>query len=300
MLTTVIVTQLSVAYNNDRIDNMKQQNNSSLSDRTLTAGYWIARHHAQLRKAGVGLLALFAGAWIIVAIGFFLVWLLHVPQTREIEQQLATSVLLYGEERAPEQISIESAYTVARSDDSVDLLISLRNPNAYWGATAVHYDISVNGKAIGTKTTTLLPGQQAYYAVVNIPAESPSTSTARVTLPKVEWKRIEKADTTIVPTWTTSNEKIHSVQATGEGSPQSVLEFDLHNRSIYGFRTVDVVALVKDSSDTIIAIGYYPINEIQSLEKRHLTMQWPKHIPTTSNVTFSIHVDVLDSTRIIR
>lgn len=272
-----------------------------LSKRELTFGYWVATHRPLLHSIVIGFFSLIAGGMTIIFILNTVNWATHIQQTNDILSDLSGSDVNYGSIRRPQPISVMHAVSAMRDDKSIDLLVDVKNTNDIWAATAVTYQIELAGKTLGPYTVSLAPLEEKFLTQQAIPFTGSTAPAVKATVLNTVWQKY--ADISRLPTdnWVFANAHYGYVQTSSDTAPfKTELIFTLENKSVYGFRDVQVVVELQDSSGNVQGIASVILDTMLTTETRALTFRWPLRLPTNVTPVIHVNVDHLDESSIIR
>ena len=270
-----------------------------LSEKNLKIGYWIAQHKSGIRKGYLLTAGIFATISVLLFVVTLFDWATHIRQTDEIIYSLTQPAANFNALRERSDLSIRRAIAITRDEKTVDAFVEISNPNVLWAATYVEYEILVGGISSGKTTTTLAPGQALILTTsAKTSVESPPV---QMLIHDVTWKKLANTNSLPEENWEFTQTELSQIESSNENSIyQSQLKVTLQNRSVLGFRDVQVVTLLVDKENTVQAVGNIELVSIKSLENRELTFRWPKKLSKNLTPIIQINVDKLTEDRIIR
>ncbi|HLD21967.1 MAG TPA: hypothetical protein VJB65_03640 [Patescibacteria group bacterium] len=276
--------------------------NDSLSDKNITRGYWVATHRKQIRLLKVSFWLLIASISVGTFFVFVCIWLFNIRQTNMIWSQIPEQILNINSIRQPQQIAITRKKAVQYNDTSVDILVEMHNPNTIWAATDVMYEILVDGRTTGQEHATFSPLQERYLIKTQIPFGGQDLPTVSVNIIDVDWKKMVDVSTLPDVHWGINELKSFPIHSALEDFPfRTGVSFTLQNKSVYGFRDIDVVVVLEDENKNVFGVGRVSLSEITSLESRSIdAFKWPNYFSSSVIPQIFINVDVLTEDRIIR
>ncbi|OGY86304.1 MAG: hypothetical protein A2458_04090 [Candidatus Kerfeldbacteria bacterium RIFOXYC2_FULL_38_9] len=277
---------------------MFKTDSSEISDKKITLGLWVATHKAQLKQVHVLLLAVLAMAMILFFFIELFNWAYHVPQTKRINEALLQSPINFGQNRQPNNIVIEKTYATVHDEQSVDVAVFVKNPNEKWAAE-INYEMTIGGKTGVVEHVNLAPAQEKVLTktAVATTAVSPSVQT---NILDISWKLIKDLDALPKVSWEETDQKFNHINTDQIGAPQTTLEFNLSNKSVYGFKNVPVAVLLQDKNGVVVGIGQQTMAQIASLEKKPVIIRWPKEYGESLQTLIYVSPDILSSENIIR
>jgi hypothetical protein len=274
---------------------------TTISQRELSFGYWIATHRRLLHRILIGFLSILAASQIGTFVYTSINWVSHIQETSDILTDLGSSDVLFDAIRRPVDIAVHSAQAVIRDDHSIDVVVNLQNQNDIWAATDITYEITIGGSSTGVSNTTLAPQEEKFLTKQSLPFSGTSAPAVQVNITDVTWKKF--VDTSRLPTdnWIYTNAHYGYVQSSAADVPfKTELTFTVQNKSLYGYREVNVVAVLQDESGNIHGIGSVILEEMRSEQAKTLTFRWPLRLPTDSTPVIHVNVDHLNEDNIIR
>ncbi|PIR41619.1 MAG: hypothetical protein COV31_00740 [Candidatus Yanofskybacteria bacterium CG10_big_fil_rev_8_21_14_0_10_46_23] len=160
------------------------------------------------------------------------------------------------------------------ADNDYDLLFRIRNPNVRLGASRVAYEVDLlddRGNLVDKLTgqTYILPGQFRFLLISPVRTEV-AISQARINFQVNRWQGfselIAPEDIALVPTQGNFRRDHPSLFARYEGI--------LRNNSDFDLATVDLIVLVRDSQNKIIATNRTNLQTVQARSNRDFTFDW--------------------------
>ena len=185
-----------------------------------------------------------------------------------------------------ERVRVDSIVMV-KDGDSYDVASKIVNPNLTHGSGDVSYKIDLmrGETVVGTKRgeTYILPNEEKYLVELGIPvSDTPEKAV------------IELNEGTPEEYPGKSNPKLEVVKEDYRynkiGGAFFETNFTLVNRSEFNLKQLDIVAVVKDEDDEIIALNKGFINSVKQGEARDHRFFWPREIPVTDDIEVLIEV----------
>ncbi len=172
--------------------------------------------------------------------------------------------------------------------DYVDLAAKIRNPNNNFGAKAINYEFDLYNDEEGLITSVkgnsyIFPKDSRYIIEQKIPVFEKVAKT-EFKINSVDWQELisyEEPDLLIRnPQFEQSFDKTEAVGT-------------VENRSNYDFSIIDVLAVLFDKDDEVLAAGEMELKTILSQESRYFKMNWA--FPIAEEVK---RVDIIAETNI--
>lgn len=263
-------------------------------------GYWIAAHKPQLRIAhrlfwiGVNSIIWIIFLWHAVN------WVTHIQQTTDIWRNISIDIVNWASRRAPQDIVVQKIDTVRYNEKSVDIMVTLYNPNDIWAAS-IPYTLSMNGSALEEGVIELAPEQTRYITQLRVPFSGDGLPNVRAVLGDPVWKKMADA-ADILPTqqWAFERASFHEISGDAAEAFRTELSFDLVNQSVFGFRQVEAILAMIDAQGAVTALNSVVVDTITTKEARQVVLRWPKDISRTHTPKLFIDLNLLDETKIIR
>ncbi len=275
------------------------QNN--ISESKFKIGFWITTHRKLIKIFYTSCVGVVAACMIGMAVFQLVDWLSHIKQTNEIMQIVSGSIVRYDAKNPPQDIQQRLATSVIHSEDSVSVVANLYNPNTIWGATKIEYEVFIGGISAGTEEITLAPLQERYITKTDLAFSGDDAPAVSIVMGDVIWKRIQRPDKLPEENWEYLNAEYDFINSEeGSLSFQTKLSLTIKNKSIWGYRQTQVVALMIDPENEIQAIDSFYIDEISSLETRDVTFFWPLKLSKDLKPTVHVNIDKLNEELIIR
>lgn len=274
------------------------------SDRELSFGYWIARHRVFLHRFYLAWWFLFAGGSVVLFLLTLTNWLAHRAQTDQIWRSFPTNVINVHVIPSPAMIVITRSDVVAHDDGNIDVLFIVENPNNEWAARALPYEIFVGGASVGGATISLSPMEQKAIIKSQLPVSGGQLPVVRLVLDekKMQWQHLSINDPALpVVSFETVTMPVRAVTSNQANNPfHSEMEMTLRNKSVFGFREVQVVVRLEESDGKTVALASTYLDELPSLAEKELVFRWPARLSPALTPIIIVNVDRLNESNIIR
>jgi len=178
---------------------------------------------------------------------------------------------LCGQCKKIEDLQIILQKFIPTTENNYDLVVKIKNPNIVWGVESVDYQINLydeNNQLIGTKTnkTYILPQETKYIIEQKFFSEK-QVSKIETKLMNIVWKKLsEFSDLEI-------GNKNTEYQISEDG--YSKLVGSVENKTSYDLDKIEVVGVLFDQNNEIIAVGKTTMNTFLKDEIRGFEMNWP-------------------------
>lgn len=228
-------------------------------------------------------------------------WVTHIQQTDALLTALGGSDVNYDAIRKPEAIGVRSAESVIRDEQSIDLVVHLINQNDIWAATNVSYEVEVAGKTLGPFTTSLAPKEEKFLTQSAIPFTGSNAPSVKAVILDTTWQKYADISRIPVDNWAFTNAHYGYVQTSSADAPfKTELTFILENKSVYGFRDVQVVVELFDGKGDLHGIASVTLDSVLTATSRPLTFRWPLRLPIDAAPVIHVNINHLDEDSIIR
>lgn len=271
-------------------------------DVQLSIGYWVVSHKDTLRKW-----------WAISLIAFIVltfVWGLvftavFFSQSGQLNQQLAARLAQAGQWPAtalpsPASVTASTPVAIYRDATHADLMATLNNPNANWGASALTAHFVVDGQALPAQTIFINPSASRPLIGLNITVADGAHASAQVVIDATTWSKASSAtlpdanfhvdSLTLTPTIVTIN-------------GQSVSTIRLHaavtNRSVYNYRHV-VVPVILSSQHGVMAVDQITTDAWPTLTSKSIESTWSYPLGGQLTAEVSPQVSRFDNDNVYR
>ncbi len=273
------------------------------SEKTLRRGYWIATHQEELRRdvvIGVG-----SVVGLIVAIALLMLgrYLIQIPMTNRVDAALVSPIISLPATRIPQGIVVSESTAVAQGNNTIGVLVYLKNPNAAWNATSIEYEVFAGASAVPMSIETLAPNQEKVLLATDVPFSGTSLPAVRVTVKKVVWKKTIDIAQRPTQNWTFVKPDLRAIAGTSSSSDlpyQSELAVTVRNGSVYGYKNVSVVAIIPGSDGKPKAAARILLDRITSLESRDLVFRFSSRLIGSVQPQIFVNTDLVNEDRLIR
>jgi len=222
--------------------------------------------------------------WIIVlAIIVFVIYSIFSGTKKEtcfdgIQNQTETGIDCGGPCKECEQIEaikILNQAFIPTVDNNYDLVAQIKNPNIYLGGEILNYEFDLydnNDQLIGTKTgnTYILPQETKYIVEPRIFSEK-IVSKMEFKIQNVSWKKLSAISNLEIRTKNIAYQKFDT---------NSKFVGFVENKTSYDLGTIEVVGILFDVNNKIIAVSKTLMNTVLMNETRGFEMNWPYQIPS--------------------
>lgn len=170
-----------------------------------------------------------------------------------------------------EDLIILSKDFLPTTENNYDLIAKVQNPNNDWGIESVNYEFDLydnTNQLIGTKTgkTYLLPQETKYIIEQKIFSQT-QISKVELKLNNLSWKKLAQVSDLGLKVKNTE------YQILEDGS--NLLVGTIDNKSSYDLDTIEVVGVLFNADNEIIAAGKTSMNTVLRNESRGFEIFWP-------------------------
>lgn len=161
------------------------------------------------------------------------------------------------------------------TDSNYDLIARVQNPNAEWGVESIDYEFNMYDSAnqlIGTKTgkTYILP-QETKYIVEQKVYSATAIAKIEVVLSDISWEKLSQINDLDLSVKNTDYRILED--------SSNVVAGAIENRSSYDLDTIEVVGVLFDANNNIVAAGKTSMNTVVRNESRGFELFWPYPVP---------------------
>ncbi len=273
---------------------------TGLSDQELQlASFWV-RHRITLRRALYGfLIALNVIFWLYVLWGL-LDWLaISYPYESRINLHIATNQITGSslQASAPKPIQPSQVYVFDTTDNRLDMLVELSNPNPQWYAS-FDYNFNIGGKTTDTRHGYILPNSQRY--ITELGYSGATGRSAALNVSNLHWMRVD-------PAWVNRDYKAfadsrlnfsfnnvkyaHDLVVGTKTIGQS--EFDFVNNSPYGYWDMDLTVVLYRGTAPV-GVTTITEREIKPGQTTPITINWYDNLAGITRTEVRASVNILD------
>lgn len=272
---------------------------SEVSDKELRFGAWFLVNKSKLLKIGYGLLI----GLDVILISYVLfgtyqtVTYLFLDYNRLILQMQAVQPdfkQIAVKQAQPLQI-IENQL-IAGKDNKYDFLAKIRNPNSDWSVSSVTYRFNSGNVQTEYKESFFLPNEEKYLMVLGFFSES-QISMAEIEIQNVTFSRVRNYETLKNErlNFVISDAKFISAKEINLSDKLAVsqISFNIANETFKSFWDVPLQVFLKRGTK-IVGVNYISISNLDSFEKRVVTLDWYEDTTGISKVEVFPDVNILD------
>lgn len=243
------------------------------SDPLFSFEYWLVNHKATLRTWwAVSLMAimLFGTIWVV---GFMAVFLSQERQVNLRFQQ--TLARLQGWTPTtlgiPQPLTVGSVVVLPAENNRFDIVTTVTNPNAEWGATDLSLTCTIAGTTINVPKTFINPNE---VRPVVLSSQTGTAGTAECSVAGQTWHRTVAA-VFVEPKFSVQKKEVISTSAVIGGKTVPVVRVDatVQNDSGNNFQVVQVALLVR-AGEEIVAADILPLNRWATRSTKTITNTW--------------------------
>lgn len=268
---------------------------SGMSDSDLNAASWWVQHRLALRRLGYGaLIFLSILCWGYTLWSYLDAYVISWPRESAIPKLIALQAVPPEALKsiAPEPLQPGDTAAFETTDNRLDLMSSLTNPNELWEAK-VNFGFKLDGQTTPTQSVTILPHstrplvELGYRGTGSPELDVQSITWERIPLPVVSGNydayAVQHQDFSI------SESPTYVSLGTGVGKT----DFTLTNNTGYGFWNVEVyVTLLRQGIP--LAVNKVLVKELKPNEVRPVSLQWYENVAGIDQVEVRPYVDILD------
>lgn len=257
---------------------------SQNEDFSLKFGYWFAVHRDQLRTWwAISILVVDVLLLVVFAVTFTS-YSFSTAKTVHGVSQMATPLVSSTLQSAltPVKLTVETAVAIDRGSGRYDFVAPVSNTNQLWAAVQVTYHFTYGAQTSRDEKTILWPGMNAYLTEMNVALNTPASGdSVRAVVTDVRW--IHPTDPTLAKsiTFPMSGSVIAPVAGTSGTTVGTRLSASLKNNSVYGFKSVRFIIIVK-TGGTVIGVGDTIVEHFRPLESRPIEVTWLQSLPATA------------------
>ncbi len=268
-------------------------------DLQLSIGYWLVSHRATLRTWWAVSLLTFILISVVWGLAFTVIFF---SQSRSIDTRLSfeASQSAAGVTMRPIDPSVSKVTVVDRDDSHVDIVATVTNPNADWGAESAQVHFALGSQAIPTQTVFLNPRQDRPVMALNVAVTPRAQLEPSIRVDGVNWVKSANA---ALPAANFVVESVDLTPTTVTIAGQSIVTINLRanltNRSVYNYRHV-IIPIVIKQGETIVAVDQVTADAWATLTTRTITDTWPYAIGGQVTAELTPQVSRFDQTNIYR
>lgn len=189
---------------------------------------------------------------------------------------------------------IKDAYVVYGGEKKYDVVASIYNPNALFGAEKFYYTfeiIDADGTVLATRrgTNFMLPNENKHIVEVSLESDK-KPSKVKATVEKVDWIKFANFD---APQILIKNQKFGLVES---GTDYARAFGLVSNESPYDFQDVTINVILLDERGIPIAVNKTVQKTLDADEQREFTLNWPHEFPgKIASATMQAETNIFDS-----
>lgn len=246
---------------------------SGTSDPLFSFEYWLVNHKATLRTWwAVSLMAimLLGTIWVV---GFMALFLTQEHQVNLRFQQTLSRLQGWTPTTlgVPQPLTVGSVVVLPAENSRYDILATVTNPNAEWGATELQLTCTIGTATVVFPKTFINPGEAR---PIVFSSQSVTPSAAECLVSSQMWHRTVAA-AIAEPKFTVQKKEVVSTTAVIGGKTVPVVRVDatVQNDSGNNFQVVEV-ALVVRAGEEVIAADILPLNKWATRSIKTMTNTW--------------------------
>lgn len=289
----------------------------------LHEAYWIYTHRLLLKKIGYVVAGVTAGTIWIVLIFSIAVYISGMSSARRATESIAETTVLYQNRNAVQPLQILSSRAVESSADTIDAYLEVKNPNLFSTAN-FNYSILLDGKKMSMTNAQIMPNSQAYFVITNITAAT-LPSTVQGVIDETSWSRVNttlikqldfelmnkelsavkvananQSPNSSIKETNTPKSVVNSAASTNDPGtyPFTKLTATLKNKTVVGFKTIRIVAIIRQST-TILGIKELSLHDVASYSETPIELYWQRRFAANADSEILIYGDYLNRDNLI-
>jgi hypothetical protein len=266
------------------------------------ASFWV-KNRVKLRRIGFGALI---GANVLL--WGFTIWNLldayaiSYPRESRITSNIANNQFLASqlEANVPQSIETDAVNVFQNTDNRLDFLIPVRNPNKDWWAEFT-YRFNVSGEFTPERSGFILPEEKTYLGEFGFKPQTKGGRSGVLSVDNIRWHRNDpKIVGTDYAAWAkrrfmfTTENMTYDPNLTIAGKPFSRSSFTFVNPSAYGYWNVKLYVVLKRTSNPVAATSV-TLERVKAGEKRPVTIDWFEHLSAISNTEVVPVVNIFET-----
>lgn len=256
------------------------------------ANFWV-RNRILLRKIGYGaLIALNAGVWSFALWGLLDAYAISYPRESRIPGDIAQNQFLATQfaQNRPGSIQSGSVSVFQATEDRLDFLVSIENPNKDWWAEFT-YRFNVSGELTPQRSGFALPGERSYLGEFGFKPTTKGARSGALTVDNIRWHRTDPAVVgNDYQAWEARRKAIGVKDAAYAsdlevgGKKISRSSFTFVNPSAYGYWSVKLYVVLKRVTSPVAATAL-TLERVRAGEERRINIDWFERLPAAVSET---------------
>ena len=261
------------------------------SDQRLKFAYWFTKNKVLIKAIFLSLGFLAAGLLLFFNLKSLIDYFVHDELGTLQEQITSAPGVWQSVDRAryqPQDLIFGPVQIIPKSDQSIDLLVKVTNPNNKWYVSELNYHFFLQGWQSVSRNDYVLPNQSKWLIYLNLSTVDFNFQDLRELEPRLVVDSVSRSrvrDTThydslgnfIMPDLRAVNVKYQSL-----ADNLFDFSFDLVNDSIYNFKEVDAKVFLYNGA-SLIGINAVTVPEVLSNSVQPVLLRWFKNFPPITN-----------------
>jgi len=181
---------------------------------------------------------------------------------------------------------------ILQGGDKCDVTATVNNPNGSLGAQHIPYSLKW-GTVQKQGEFFIYPSEERYLAEMNLPCQTVETAQLEINDPP-EWKLFSGFEK---PNLEISNSKFEYLENSYEYAEVSGI---ITNHSPFDLKEIQIFAIVKDPTGSVIAINRTTVNSLNVSEKREFRIFWTHPFPKNGVGSFYTTSNLFDSANFLK
>lgn len=193
------------------------------------------------------------------------------------------------------ELIVQEAVFVSEENNTYDIVAKINNPNDAIGAESFNYTFALKseaGEIIATSegNSFILPADNKYIAKIGMKTSNNSVpESVEFSISNVKWSTLKDIAKPQVGVYSKKFEN----DPAGIGS---VVEGILRNESMYDFKKIEVVIVLRNENDRVVGINTTQKESIRAKEQQSFRITWPTSIlDNVQKIEIDPQINVFDS-----
>jgi hypothetical protein len=266
------------------------------------ASFWV-RNRVMLRKLGFGaLIGANAILWGFTIWSLLDAYAISYPRESRITAEIAQNQFLASQLEAniPQSIGTDAVNVFLNTDNRLDFLIPVRNPNKDWWAEFT-YRFNVSGEQTPERSGFILPEEQTYLGEFGFKPKTPGARSGVLSVSNLRWHRNDpKIVDSDYPAWAkrrlmfATEDMKYASDLSIAGKTYSRSSFTFVNPSAYGYWSVKLYVILKRAASPVAATSI-TVEKVKAGEKRPVTIDWFERLTAVTDTEVVPVVNIYDS-----
>ncbi len=259
-----------------------------ISDKDIERSLWLINNKKKIIKIIIIILIISC----ITIYTFSIFGFIKFFTEKDVSLDSFASINFSQNKATPKNLIIGDKQIVDRGNGKYDIVMTIQNPNEYFGAQEISYELIIDNSSQKEETTFIMPNETKKIIKLAINSDT-RIENVDILFKDIKWKKIKQKE---IQDFTKKIFEIKDSVLNINPEDQSIrswIEFKVRNTSPYNLKKSKFYVFLYVGSQ-IVATGEIEQNYFKSEEERKIQTSWYYILPSYATAEIQYETNLLD------